>query len=323
MTGISRNIVINKSLIKVYLDPRFCLLFFIFFSGLFAATSSGAKEGSFFVKAPSGLNLRESPSIKSKNIALIPDNSKVDVLEIASKEEKIGDMLAPWIKIRFKTNTGWVFGGFVYKKNLELKNPDGTLILREWTRGENCNYNYYQPPQCITEIYNSKSGKLERKDTLSGIIRWYDNRRLLLKEEIGDCGAMVLAHSVYDVITGKSEEIFNFSVTSACGMETVEGDIKEITTLALPQGNFFMDYNENKKITALYKISGKINEFFKREEKGQPNGFVLVRFVPDYSLLKEIRRWTDSSPPQLDHSCLPEPCLKINGKKINLGNLLK
>ena len=316
MTGV------NKIWMSNFLLSKGLLLYFLANSVFIIMLPASAKDEKYFVKASGGLNLRESPSVKAKNIALIPDNSQIDILLKQDKLETISGKLAPWLKIRYKSHTGWVFAGFVYKINREIKSPGGTYILREWAREENCDYNYHQPADCVNEIYNAKNGKLVQKETLTGITEWYDDRRLLLNKEIGDCGGMLLARTTYDVTNRKSEEIFNLSVTSACGMETAESEIQNITTLTVPQGDFFIEYNEKSKVTVLYKISGKINDFFKREERDE-NGSIYIKYIPNYSLLNEVKRWNDSAPPEIERSCLPEACLKINGKAVKLKSLLK
>ncbi|KAF1079928.1 MAG: hypothetical protein GQF41_3826 [Candidatus Rifleibacterium amylolyticum] len=74
-------------------------------------TSYGAEIRS--VTARSGIKLRSEPGKVSKVMANIPLNTQVEVLEYGNLIETIEEIEAPWAKIIYNGQTGWVFSGFL------------------------------------------------------------------------------------------------------------------------------------------------------------------------------------------------------------------
>jgi hypothetical protein len=65
------------------------------------------------VLAPSGLVLRDGPTTTSKKITVIPLGAKVRVLGKDGPEDIIGGMQSRWFQVRYGTQSGWAFGGFL------------------------------------------------------------------------------------------------------------------------------------------------------------------------------------------------------------------
>ena len=65
------------------------------------------------VTAASGLVLREKPNTTSTKLALIPEGTKVQVLEEKSESEQIGNVTGKWTRINHNGIRGWVFGAYL------------------------------------------------------------------------------------------------------------------------------------------------------------------------------------------------------------------
>jgi hypothetical protein len=81
------------------------------------------------VTAQKGLALRESPSIKAKEITLVPWAERVTLLGYDAKSVVIDGINSPWAKVRYKDKEGWVFGGYLipvepYEKIILAKEND-------------------------------------------------------------------------------------------------------------------------------------------------------------------------------------------------------
>lgn len=75
-----------------------------------------------YVSSKDGLNVRESPTLNSKKIAVLIYASEVTVLETGT-EETIDGIKGNWVKIKIpklswsqKDLSGWVFGGYLSEK---------------------------------------------------------------------------------------------------------------------------------------------------------------------------------------------------------------
>ncbi len=70
----------------------------------------------FYVLSKNGLNLRESPSDKSKILDVVPYNTKVNILEKnASEKFKVNGFSGTYVKIKYKGVEGYIFSGFLSK----------------------------------------------------------------------------------------------------------------------------------------------------------------------------------------------------------------
>lgn len=67
------------------------------------------------ITAKSGLKLRDSTSIHSKNISVIPFGGKVISKSLPIKRDEIENKFGTWIEVSYNDNTGFVFSGFVTK----------------------------------------------------------------------------------------------------------------------------------------------------------------------------------------------------------------
>lgn len=79
-----------------------------------------------FVNAKGGLYLREKPDQSSKKITLIPDASKVEVIEQQIKEVTILGKNGRWARARYSGKEGWVFDGFLVESNETQSNPSAS-----------------------------------------------------------------------------------------------------------------------------------------------------------------------------------------------------
>lgn len=65
------------------------------------------------VTAPSGINLRETPSTKGNALKKLPDAAELTVLSTDGEPVEIEGKKAPWFKVKTGDLEGYVFGGFV------------------------------------------------------------------------------------------------------------------------------------------------------------------------------------------------------------------
>ncbi len=71
-----------------------------------------------FVWAKGGLRLRKNSTLKSKIVTLLPNGSKVGILEEKGKILKIAGKKGKWTKVKYKKHIGWAFGGFIIKEKI-------------------------------------------------------------------------------------------------------------------------------------------------------------------------------------------------------------
>lgn len=117
-----------------------------------------------YVWAINGLNLRESPSTKSKLLSLIPYGKSVDVLEITEKsyinnfinnggEEKHPILLKnQWVKIKYEDRIGYVIDGYL----LEMETPRKKELPNQYLRRISKEFGYKK----LSKEYEVKHGKL-------------------------------------------------------------------------------------------------------------------------------------------------------------------
>ncbi|HOF34234.1 MAG TPA: hypothetical protein PK624_09955 [Spirochaetota bacterium] len=88
-------------------------LFLIVILELLLAFNGYSKEKKYlWIKAESGLNLRDSSSISSKSIVIIPFGSKVEYLSDSGVKDLIEGIGGKWIEVKWNEFTGHVFSGF-------------------------------------------------------------------------------------------------------------------------------------------------------------------------------------------------------------------
>ena len=65
------------------------------------------------VNAPSGVNVREAPSVRGKKIGKLKDKDQAQVLDESSESHQIEGVTGKWLKIQVGTTVGWIFSGNV------------------------------------------------------------------------------------------------------------------------------------------------------------------------------------------------------------------
>jgi len=82
-----------------------------------------------FVEAPSGLLLRESPGRASKALILIPNGTRVKIIQCETKPETIEGISGNWCKVTFPIKYREVFGEFCDDgRKADSVSPDGGVI---------------------------------------------------------------------------------------------------------------------------------------------------------------------------------------------------
>lgn len=65
------------------------------------------------VLAEHGLNMRTSASGQAEVLTSIPFNESVEIMSTDGPEETIGSTTANWMQVKYKDQTGWVWGGLI------------------------------------------------------------------------------------------------------------------------------------------------------------------------------------------------------------------
>lgn len=68
---------------------------------------------SVYISAPSGLNMRDEPSLSGNKVTALSYNSKILVLDVSENIQQIQGKSSRWIFTRYNGRTGWIFGGYV------------------------------------------------------------------------------------------------------------------------------------------------------------------------------------------------------------------
>lgn len=129
-----------------------------------------------FISVKNGLRLRGGPSLRSKRIALIPYNAKIEILKKSKESISINKRFGSWLYVNSNYGKGWVFSGYLsenpiynYKNVYSLK----TEILMEYSAAESndekCYFGCY--PIIIQNIYPHK--KLILKDINGSYFQFY------------------------------------------------------------------------------------------------------------------------------------------------------
>ena len=66
-----------------------------------------------YVKSEIGLNMRESPNLSAAVVTLLANNARVIINEIDSQFFTIQGETSQWLRVRYNSFVGWIFGGFV------------------------------------------------------------------------------------------------------------------------------------------------------------------------------------------------------------------
>ena len=106
--------------------------FFIVFSLILTLfTGLNAEESVMFVAAPSGINVRSEPNVKSRSLGLLNFGEKNGVLAYGP-EEVIDNIKSRWIKIRSEKGEGWVFGGFLRNYDVNTLKTFSAAYFRKY-----------------------------------------------------------------------------------------------------------------------------------------------------------------------------------------------
>ena len=79
---------------------------------MFISVSIFSAENFYYVSSLSGLRVRESPSIDSKTLFILPYKTSIKILE-KGKSDLINNKRNNWYYISFYNDTGWVFGEYL------------------------------------------------------------------------------------------------------------------------------------------------------------------------------------------------------------------
>lgn len=102
---------------------RLCVLLVV---GLFTPQVFADPSSDLFVAALSGLYLREKPATKAKALTLLYFGTRVRILAVQNKTEKIDGREGRWTRVSFGKREGWVFGGY-----LQSNPPDPRTLSTE------------------------------------------------------------------------------------------------------------------------------------------------------------------------------------------------
>lgn len=78
-----------------------------------AAAANGSNEKTKYVTAKAGLLIRSGPGVDMKVLTVVPYNEKVTILSTSNKKDNINQISGYWVKIRYKSYTGYAFDGYL------------------------------------------------------------------------------------------------------------------------------------------------------------------------------------------------------------------
>ena len=65
------------------------------------------------VKAVGGLNMRSAPTVSAEKIITIPAGSRVKIVSLSDKKERVGKTMDFWAQVDYEGKKGWVFNGYL------------------------------------------------------------------------------------------------------------------------------------------------------------------------------------------------------------------
>jgi hypothetical protein len=87
------------------------------------------------VTAEDGLRMRDKPTLEGEGLCVIPFEDSVLLLEEQTEEITIGGKTGVWSLVRWKEQTGWVFGGFLTESITDTITIDGEDMEVELFKG--------------------------------------------------------------------------------------------------------------------------------------------------------------------------------------------
>lgn len=142
----------------------------VYFLSIFAfsVTLTLAAEEKKGIVAVSNLRMRGTPDLKGNVVTLLDRGSIVTILEESVKKLKVEGNEAPWLKVRYNSHTGWLFGGYITTDYHCFDRGCNTVSWSRTVQNATSEYGY------ITEIslYNRTNKTLYRIDA-SPETAWY------------------------------------------------------------------------------------------------------------------------------------------------------
>ncbi len=278
----------------------FCLIY------LFCIPSFKKKEESleekiklenWIVTPSSGLNLRESPSIKSKSIRLLPFGSMLihKLIPENEKEGIIDEQKGKWLKVNYENETGWVFDVYLSKPifspnkdkfyfyiitDPETKNIIKSSILNCGSRGDGI----YLPAKydCKISIRTKDSLKSLRDIFNRQVIDWFDNESLIFYSRFEDEGDLRIEYDTINLISNDYTNLYKYSKTDSNNYITGGiGEEYHLQTIICIKLNCY-EFKINKILHSL-NISSMNNS-----KNWNENLFINVKLIQKIS----IRRFT-------------------------------
>ncbi len=230
------------------MKKQFLILILFFLNNLYSNDLKPNDEVLVFSK--SGLVLREKPDKKSKNLFLIPNETK---LKIISKVERSGEVIENlsgfWWKVKFQNLEGFIFSGFTVKLTGNFKGTVKTDFIRKAISVE---MNRYEK------------------------INYIEAQELLIQDNL----AMLRIYH--------SGEGSDFSYTSRTFLYLVQRDKFQLLR-EFEEGAFRFyigNFNNDNKLDILLEESLRVHTQFVLylQDKNNPNQFQLISDVSDFSL---------------------------------------
>lgn len=104
--------------IRSYLPVLQSILAFLLLTNLSLCDQKQNDDGIRYVNAIHGLYFRESPSLGSRALGLIPYGSRIRILEQLPEEKFLAGRHGKWSRIQWEEKEGWAFSGFLQRDEL-------------------------------------------------------------------------------------------------------------------------------------------------------------------------------------------------------------
>ncbi|MCT8335817.1 SH3 domain-containing protein [Leptospira sp. 85282-16] len=92
---------------------KFAFALFSIFLFVLHTNCSLKENKTAFVNADGGLILREKPTKNSNKILLIPNNSKISIIDSPTTPDQINNKSGNWIKAKYLNNVGYIFDAYL------------------------------------------------------------------------------------------------------------------------------------------------------------------------------------------------------------------
>lgn len=88
---------------------------FVLAAGCKRGSNSAAPQEEKYavVSAAGGLNMRSAPTVSAEKIITIPAGSRVKIVSLSDKKERVGKTVDFWAQVVYEGKQGWVFNGFL------------------------------------------------------------------------------------------------------------------------------------------------------------------------------------------------------------------